>query len=179
MAGKSTFLRTSGVNLVLALTGAPVFATEYSCPIINLRSGMRTADSLKDHQSYFYAELNRLKSIMDELRSDKPLFILLDEILKGTNSTDKQSGSIALLKQLLPHPCLAMIATHDIVLGEGGSDALEGGNGQDELWGGSGSDSLRGGDGNDYLNGEAGEDSGRGEGGIDTCIAESVRQCEG
>jgi DNA mismatch repair ATPase MutS len=118
MAGKSTFLRTSGVNLVLALTGAPVFATEYSCPIINLRSGMRTADSLKDHQSYFYAELNRLKSIMDELRSDKPLFILLDEILKGTNSTDKQSGSIALLKQLLPHPCLAMIATHDIVLGE-------------------------------------------------------------
>ena len=117
MAGKSTFLRTSGVNLVLALTGSPVFATEYSCPIINLRTGMRTADSLKDHQSYFYAELDRLKTIMDELRSDKPLFILLDEILKGTNSTDKQSGSIALLKQLLPHQCLAMIATHDIVLG--------------------------------------------------------------
>ncbi len=79
---------------------------------------MRTADSLKDHQSYFYAELNRLKTIMDELRSDKPLLILLDEILKGTNSTDKQSGSIALVRQLLPHPCLAMIATHDIVLGE-------------------------------------------------------------
>ena len=118
MAGKSTFLRTSGVNLVLALTGAPVFAAEYSCPIINLRSGMRTADSLKDHQSYFYAELDRLKSIMDELRSDKPLFILLDEILKGTNSTDKQSGSLALVKQLLPHPCLAMIATHDVALGE-------------------------------------------------------------
>jgi DNA mismatch repair ATPase MutS len=118
MAGKSTFLRTSGVNLVLALTGAPVFARDYSCPIISLRSGMRTADSLKDHQSYFYAELDRLKSIMDELRSNKPLFILLDEILKGTNSTDKQSGSLALLKQLLPHPCLAMIATHDIVLGE-------------------------------------------------------------
>jgi DNA mismatch repair ATPase MutS len=79
---------------------------------------MRTADSLKDHQSYFYAELNRLKTIMDELRSDKPLFILLDEILKGTNSTDKQNGSIALVKQLLPHPCLAMIATHDLALGE-------------------------------------------------------------
>ena len=79
---------------------------------------MRTADSLKDHQSYFYAELDRLKTIMDELRSDKPLLILLDEILKGTNSTDKQSGSIALVKQLLPHPCLAMIATHDIVLGD-------------------------------------------------------------
>jgi DNA mismatch repair ATPase MutS len=118
MAGKSTFLRTSGVNLVLALAGAPVYAKAFSCPIINLRSGMRTADSLKDHQSYFYAELDRLKTIMDELRSDKPLLILLDEILKGTNSTDKQSGSIALVKQLLPHPCLAMIATHDIVLGD-------------------------------------------------------------
>jgi DNA mismatch repair ATPase MutS len=118
MAGKSTFLRTVGVNLVLALAGAPVFAKSFSCPIIHLRTGMRTADSLKDHQSYFYAELDRLKSIMDELRSDKPLLILLDEILKGTNSTDKQSGSIALVKQLLPHPCLAMIATHDVVLGD-------------------------------------------------------------
>lgn len=118
MAGKSTFLRTIGVNLVLALSGAPVCAKEFRCPIINMRSGMRTADSLKDHQSYFYAELNRLKTIMDELRSDKPLFILLDEILKGTNSTDKQSGSIALVKQLLPHPCLALIATHDLALGK-------------------------------------------------------------
>ncbi len=118
MAGKSTFLRTIGVNLVLALSGAPVCAKEFRCPIINMRSGMRTADSLKDHQSYFYAELNRLKTIMDELRNDRPLFILLDEILKGTNSTDKQSGSIALVKQLLPHPCLALIATHDLALGE-------------------------------------------------------------
>jgi DNA mismatch repair ATPase MutS len=118
MAGKSTFLRTLGINLVLALNGAPVCAERFTCPVIQLRTGMRTADSLKDHQSYFYAELNRLKTIMDELRSDKPLLILLDEILKGTNSTDKQAGSIALVKQLLPHPCLAIIATHDLVLGE-------------------------------------------------------------
>jgi DNA mismatch repair ATPase MutS len=118
MAGKSTFLRTIGVNLVLALSGAPVCAQSFRCPVIHLRTGMRTADSLKDHQSYFYAELNRLKTIMDELRSDKPLLILLDEILKGTNSTDKQAGSIALVKQLLPHPCLAMVATHDLALGE-------------------------------------------------------------
>jgi DNA mismatch repair ATPase MutS len=79
---------------------------------------MRTADSLKDHQSYFYAELDRLKGIMEELRRDVPLLILLDEILKGTNSTDKQAGSIALVKQLLPHPCLAIIATHDLALGD-------------------------------------------------------------
>src|SRR5690606_9260635 len=87
------------------------------CPVISLRTGMRTADSLQDHQSYFYAELNRLKTIMDELRQKKPLLILLDEILKGTNSTDKQAGSMALVKQLLPYPCLAIIATHDLALG--------------------------------------------------------------
>jgi hypothetical protein len=118
MAGKSTFLRTVGVNVVLALNGAPICATQFQCPAIQLRTGMRTADSLQDHQSYFYAELNRLKTIMDELRQEKPLLILLDEILKGTNSTDKQAGSMALVKQLLPHPCLAMIATHDLALGE-------------------------------------------------------------
>ena len=118
MAGKSTFLRSIGVNLILALNGAVVCAKSFRCPIIQMRSGMRTADSLKDHQSYFYAELNRLKTIMDELRLKKPLFILLDEILKGTNSTDKQLGSIALVKQLVLHPCIAIIATHDLALGE-------------------------------------------------------------
>ena len=118
MAGKSTFLRSMGVNVVLALNGAVVCAKTFRCPVIQMRTGMRTADSLKEHQSYFYAELNRLKSIMDELRSDKPLFILLDEILKGTNSTDKQLGSIALVRQLLMHPCLALIATHDLTLGD-------------------------------------------------------------
>lgn len=118
MAGKSTFLRTVGINLILALNGAPVCATRFSCPIISLRTGMRTADSLKDHQSYFYAELDRLKGIMEELRQNIPLLILLDEILKGTNSTDKQAGSIALVRQLLPHPCLGIIATHDLALGD-------------------------------------------------------------
>ncbi len=118
MAGKSTFLRTMGVNLVLAQAGSPVFARTYKCPVIPIRSGMRTADSLKDHESYFYAELHRLKSIMDELRDGKPLFILLDEILKGTNSGDKQRGSIALVRQLLVNPCLALVATHDLALGD-------------------------------------------------------------
>ncbi len=118
MAGKSTFLRSIGVNLILALAGAPVCAEEFSCSIVHLRSGMRAADSLKDHQSYFFAELNRLKSIMEELKKDKPLLILLDEILKGTNSNDKLSGSLAMVKQLVPHPCLALIATHDLALGD-------------------------------------------------------------
>ena len=118
MAGKSTFLRSLGVNVVLTLAGAPVCAKSFDCPLIAIRSGMRTADSLKDHQSYFYAELNRLKSMVDELKTGKPLLILLDEILKGTNSTDKQTGSIALVKQLLDQPALVLIATHDLVLGE-------------------------------------------------------------
>ena len=118
MAGKSTFLRSLGVNIVLGLAGAPVCATEFDCPFIEMRSGMRTADSLKDHQSYFYAELDRLKSIMDELRAGKPLLILLDEILKGTNSIDKQAGSVALVRQLVERSCLVLIATHDLALGE-------------------------------------------------------------
>lgn len=118
MAGKSTFLRTLGINMVLALNGAPVCATRFSTGSFELRSGMRTADSLQDHQSYFFAELNRLKSIMDELRAGKPLLILLDEILKGTNSNDKQAGSIALVRQLLPYSALTIIATHDLALGD-------------------------------------------------------------
>lgn len=117
MAGKSTFLRTLGINMVLALNGAPLCAKNLSTGIFELRSGMRTADSLQDHQSYFFAELNRLKSIMDELRSGKQLLVLLDEILKGTNSNDKQAGSIALVRQLLPYASLTIIATHDLALG--------------------------------------------------------------
>jgi DNA mismatch repair ATPase MutS len=117
MAGKSTFLRTIGVNFIIALAGAPVAAKAFTCGIMQLRTGMRATDSLKDQQSYFFAELDRLKSIMDELRSSKPLLILLDEILKGTNSNDKLSGSIALVKQLIPHHSLALIATHDLALG--------------------------------------------------------------
>ena len=118
MAGKSTFLRAVGVNIVLALMGAPVCAKTFSCPVIGLRSGMRTSDSLQEHQSYFYAELHRLQSIMEDLRSGKPLLILLDEILKGTNSTDKQSGSIAIVEQLVKLNALVLLATHDVILGE-------------------------------------------------------------
>lgn len=117
MAGKSTFLRSLGVNFVLGSIGSPVCASYWSMPLIALRSGMRTTDSLQDHQSYFFAELHRLQSIMQELRSGKPTFILLDEILKGTNSTDKQLGSRELLRQLKDMNALVVLATHDIALG--------------------------------------------------------------
>jgi DNA mismatch repair ATPase MutS len=118
MAGKSTFLRTAGVNLILALAGSSVCAKYFACPLISLHTSMRATDSLVDHQSYFYAELSRLKGIMEEVRSNKPMLVLLDEILRGTNSKDKQEGSIGLLNQFVAHDVLLMLASHDVVLGE-------------------------------------------------------------
>ncbi len=118
MAGKSTFLRSLGVNFVLGSIGSPVCASQWRMPLIALRSGMRTTDSLQDHQSYFFAELHRLQSIIQELHAGKPMFILLDEILKGTNSTDKQLGSRELLRQVKDMNALVVIATHDIALGD-------------------------------------------------------------
>jgi DNA mismatch repair ATPase MutS len=118
MAGKSTFLRALGVNFVLGSMGSPVCAVHWSMPLIELHTGMRTTDSLQEHQSYFFAELNRLQLIMQELRTGKPMLILLDEILKGTNSTDKQLGSRELLKQFKDLNALVVLATHDIALGD-------------------------------------------------------------
>lgn len=117
MAGKSTFLRALGVNFVLAQIGSPVCARVWQTPLLKLRSGMRTTDSLQENQSYFFAELNRLQSIVQELETGTPMFILLDEILKGTNSTDKQLGSLELLKRLKDKNALTILATHDISLG--------------------------------------------------------------
>jgi hypothetical protein len=117
MSGKSTFLRTVGTNLVMAMIGAPVFASSFVFQPIAIASSIRTNDSLARHESYFYAELKRLKEIIDELAKGEPLLILLDEILKGTNSRDKQNGSIALIKQLMKYKPIGLFATHDLDLG--------------------------------------------------------------
>lgn len=117
MAGKSTYLRTIGVNMVLAMCGAPVCATRFSCTPIQIFTSIRTVDSLKENESYFYAELKRLKSIIDELKDGHKLFIILDEILKGTNSKDKHAGSEALLQQLVSLKTSGIVATHDVLLG--------------------------------------------------------------
>lgn len=117
MAGKSTYLRTVGINHVLACTGAPVCAesmTFYPCHLV---TNLRTSDSLNDNESYFFAELKRLKMIIDRLQLGEELFIILDEILKGTNSEDKEKGSIALIKQLISFNSNGIIATHDLLLG--------------------------------------------------------------
>ena len=118
MSGKSTFLRTVGINYVLAMIGAPVFASKFIFYPIILHSSIRTNDSLARKESFFYAELKRLKEIIFELESGQHTFILLDEILKGTNSKDKQAGSIALLEQLIKYQSVGLIATHDLVLGD-------------------------------------------------------------
>jgi DNA mismatch repair ATPase MutS len=118
MSGKSTFLRTIGANLLLAMMGAPVFAKRLTFYPIEIHSSIRTNDSLAKRESYFYAELKRLKEIITELEQGKQKLILLDEILKGTNSSDKQSGSIALIKQLMKYQLAGLFATHDLALGD-------------------------------------------------------------
>lgn len=113
MSGKSTFLRTLGVNMVLAGVGAPVFASKAKVHPLPLLVSMRLTDSLSDSESYFYAEVKRLKSIMDQL-DHSPCFVLLDEILRGTNSDDKRSGTIEVIRQLAKKQAYGGIATHDL-----------------------------------------------------------------
>ena len=118
MAGKSTFLRTIGVNLVLAMTGAPVCAQRMEFVPVEVFSNMRTTDSLFDEESYFFAELKRIKMILDALSSGRKVLIILDEILKGTNSVDKLAGSQKLVDKLVKMNASAIIATHDLKLTE-------------------------------------------------------------
>ena len=117
MAGKSTYLRTVGVNYLLACIGAPVWAAKMEIFPARLVTSLRTSDSLTDNESYFFAELKRLKLIIDKLKAGEELFIILDEILKGTNSMDKQKGSFALIKQFMSMDANGIIATHDLLLG--------------------------------------------------------------
>ncbi|MDE6348554.1 MAG: hypothetical protein K2L60_07870 [Bacteroides sp.] len=117
MAGKSTYLRTVGINYLLACIGAPVCARQMEVCPARLVTSLRTSDSLNDNESYFFAELKRLKLIIDKLQAGEQLFIILDEILKGTNSMDKQKGSFALIRQFMTLQANGIIATHDLLLG--------------------------------------------------------------
>jgi hypothetical protein len=118
MAGKSTFLRTVAVNMVLAMAGAPVCAAAMKFFPMKLFTSMRTTDSLSHNESYFYAELKRLRALKDRLEKGEDVFFILDEILKGTNSTDKSIGSKLFLRRLIELGATGLIATHDISLGE-------------------------------------------------------------
>lgn len=116
MAGKSTFLRTIGTNLVLASNGCKVFAESFEFSPIRIFTNMRTTDNLMNDESYFYAELLRLQSILNHLKNGEQLFVIIDEMLKGTNSIDKLSGSKELIKQLIHLNAHGIVATHDLGL---------------------------------------------------------------
>jgi hypothetical protein len=117
MAGKSTFLRTISLSIVMANCGLPVCAKEFKYSPIKLITSMRTTDSLTEDESYFYSELKRLKFIVDEIKNDD-YFIILDEILKGTNSKDKAIGSKKFVEKLSNSKSTGIIATHDVSLCE-------------------------------------------------------------
>lgn len=116
MAGKSTFLRTIGISYILASNGMPVCARSFQFSIISLFSSMRTTDDLSNDISYFHAELLRLKQLIEHVQSHPYSLIILDEILKGTNSKDKLEGSILFLQEISQYPLSAIIATHDLEL---------------------------------------------------------------
>lgn len=118
MAGKSTYLRSTGINIILAMAGAPVCAVYFRISPVQLLSSMRVADNLEESTSTFYAELKKLKMIIDKVNNNERIFILLDEILRGTNSLDRHTGSVALVKQLIRHNASGIIATHDVTLAE-------------------------------------------------------------
>ncbi|MBK5270628.1 MAG: DNA mismatch repair protein MutS, partial [Bacteroidia bacterium] len=116
MAGKSTFLRSIGVNMVFAMMGAPTCSSQLKVSPMKVISSMRVNDNLEENTSTFYAELKKLKEIIDAVNNKEKVFLLLDEILRGTNSADRHTGSIALIKQLLRQNASGLIATHDLEL---------------------------------------------------------------
>jgi MutS domain V/MutS domain III len=117
MSGKTTFLRTIGVNLLLAQCGSPVCATSFSFTPMQLLTSLRISDSLQEQTSYFMAELKKLQQIVGFLETGPPALVLIDEILRGTNSEDKTYGSEHFARKLVEYRCLALFATHDLALG--------------------------------------------------------------
>lgn len=123
MSGKSTFLRTIGINVVLALAGSVVSAQWFTCSPMRVFTSMRTQDSLEESTSSFYAELKRLKSLIDLTQAEDaaqawPILYFLDEILKGTNSVDRHKGAEALIRQLHRTTAAGFVSTHDLELGQ-------------------------------------------------------------
>ena len=118
MSGKSTLLRTVGVNAVLALAGGPVRARRLRISPLAIGATLRIEDSLRDGRSRFYTEITRLRQLRDLAKGGLPLFFLLDELLQGTNSDERRVGAEAIIRSLLGHSAIGLITTHDLVLTE-------------------------------------------------------------
>ena len=116
MSGKSTFLRTIGVNLLLSYIGAPVCAKKFSCSIFSIYTCMRTKDNLEESISSFYAEILRIKILIEAAKNGEKVFFLLDEIFKGTNSRDRHEGAKVLINQLVNNGAMGLVSTHDLEL---------------------------------------------------------------
>ena len=118
MSGKTTYLRTVGINTLMAQCGLPVCAATFQFHPVHIYSSIRITDSLQEHTSYFMAELKRLQQIIQSIQNGEPGLILIDEILRGTNSDDKYYGSEEFVKKLVQHNSLTLFATHDLKLSE-------------------------------------------------------------
>ena len=116
MSGKSTFLRTIGINLLLSYIGAPVCAKSFSCSIFSIYTCMRTKDNLEESISSFYAEILRIKILIEAAQKGEKVFFLLDEIFKGTNSRDRHEGAKVLINQLVNNGAMGLVSTHDLEL---------------------------------------------------------------
>ncbi|MCX7749266.1 MAG: DNA mismatch repair protein MutS [Clostridia bacterium] len=118
MSGKSTLLRTAGINVVLALIGAPVCAGDFCCSVMEVYTCMRVSDNLERNISSFYAEILRIKMVIRAVEEGKRVFFLLDEIFKGTNSRDRHMGAKVLITKLEEKGALGLVSTHDLELAE-------------------------------------------------------------
>jgi DNA mismatch repair ATPase MutS len=118
MAGKSTFLRMLVVNLIMAMNGAPVCAKSFRFTPCDIMSSINIRDSLSHQASYFYSELVRIREIIDHVKMNPKTLVVLDEILRGTNTKDKQAGSVGLLEKLISMDGIVVVATHDLTIGE-------------------------------------------------------------
>lgn len=116
MSGKSTFLRTIGFNMILTYLGLPTCSKFFKCGISNIYTCMRTQDNLDENISSFYAEILRIKLVIEAAKSGKKVFFLLDEIFKGTNSQDRHDGAKILIEQLVKLQAVGLVSTHDLEL---------------------------------------------------------------
>jgi hypothetical protein len=118
MSGKSTFLRTAGINAVLAMAGAPVRAKRLRMTPLNVGSSIRRVDSLQENRSSFYTEILRIRDVFELTEASAPVFFLFDELLEGTNSNDRKIGAEGLFRALLERRAVGIVTTHDLALTE-------------------------------------------------------------